>query len=152
MFHPTMSSICSFSATMWGAPVTIESSHVALATLPRALKNAVSGEESAGQAAFVVLHPPGEELLAVGQHQRQVGRIVCNVAELPRVLLEIEEHRCEPRKVHIFVALIADHIEGALVTLEAEGALGVEVDDIAEIVLPMYLAPPVGRRATNDER
>src|SRR5215831_17724932 len=73
---------------------------VALSMLPPALKSAVSGEESAGQAAFVVLHPPGEQLLAISQYQRKVGRIVCDVAELTRILLEIEEQRCEPRKVH----------------------------------------------------
>src|SRR5262249_23385829 len=89
-----VSSICNFSATICSAPRSFAPGHVALATCPRSFEDAVLGDEAAGDAPLVVFHAPGEQLLAIGQHQRQVVRVFCEIAELPRILLEIKEQRC----------------------------------------------------------
>src|SRR6185312_12973863 len=98
---------CNFSATPRGGPSSFASGHVALATRPPAFEQAVCSDEAAGHAALVMFHPPRQQLLAVGQHQRHVTGIVGKIGELSRVLLEIEEERRQGSEMHVFVAMIA---------------------------------------------
>src|SRR6185312_5011113 len=94
-----------------GARRSFAPGHVALATRPRPLEHATLGDEAARNTPLIVLHPPGKQLLAIGQYQRQVGRIPCAIVELSRILPEVEEQRCQAGEVHVLVALVADDIE-----------------------------------------
>ena len=73
---------------------------------------------------------------------RGIGR---EVAHLVRVLGEVEEQRRQRREVDVLPALVADRREVALLHAQAERALRIARDHLAEVELVVGLAPRARR-------
>src|SRR5258708_28954550 len=96
-------------------------------------------------------HSPRQQLLRIGQHERQIGGLAGAIDQLVGVANEIKEECRQSGKMNIFVPLVADHRQAALLRLEVERRLRAEVAKITKIVFPVNLAPPVRRRAPGNE-
>src|SRR5258707_3876364 len=96
-------------------------------------------------------HSPRQELLRIGQNERQIGGLAGAIDQLVGVANEIEEECRQSGEMNIFVPLVADHRQAALLGLKVECRLRAEVAKITKIVFPMNLAPPVRRCPPGEE-
>src|SRR5882672_7033257 len=121
-------------------------------------RNRRAGDDTAGaemkmaQCPLLVTHPPGQQFLGVGENERQIGRLAGTVAELVGIACKIEEKRRQAGEMDIFVTLVADDGEAALLRIEAERGFGTELAQIAKIVFPMDLVSPIRRIRAGEER
>ena len=99
-----------------------------------------------------MLHAPGQHPRGQRQPVLAVGRIVGAVDELVGVALEIEEQRRQGGEMDIFQPPGPQDVERALVAVEPQRPFDALPDDVAEVVFPVDLLAPVGRRVARQER
>ncbi len=68
---------------------------------------------------FLVLQPPGQHLLCVGEDERQAGGVIGPIVHLVRIRLKIEEERRQSGEMDVFVALPPDDRQAALLRVKA---------------------------------
>ena len=102
-----------------------------------------------GQGPVGVGHAPGEQLLGVAEHQRGIRRVLGQVGGLAGIALQVEEQRRQPGEVHVLVALVAQHVQRALIRRQAKHLVARRT---AEVELPVRRLAPAPRRLAGQER